>query len=41
MLMPYYIASLNIEATYFQRRGQRAPFEGLCFVDTLDLDVGQ
>ena len=41
MLMPYYIASLNIEATYYQRRGQRAPFEGLCFVDTLDLDVGQ
>jgi len=41
MLMPYYIASLNIEATYFQRRGQRAHFEGLCFVDTLDLDVGQ
>jgi predicted helicase len=39
MLMPYYIASLNIEATYFQARGARAPFEGLCFVDTLDLDV--
>jgi len=41
MLMPYYIASLNIEATYFQKRGQRLSFEGLCFVDTLDLDVGQ
>jgi predicted helicase len=40
MLMPYYIASLNIEATYFQRRGQRQAFEGMCFVDTLDLQVG-
>ena len=37
MLMPYYIASLNIEHEYFQLTGRAQPFEGLCFVDTLDL----
>jgi predicted helicase len=37
MLLPYYIASLNIEHAYYERTGQYEPFEGLCFVDTLDL----
>ena len=37
MLMPYYIASLNIEHEYYQLTGRAVPFEGLCFVDTLDL----
>jgi len=37
MLMPYYIASLNIETTYGQRAGVYRPFEGLAFADTLDL----
>ncbi|HPT27228.1 MAG TPA: N-6 DNA methylase, partial [Bryobacteraceae bacterium] len=37
MLMPYYIASLNIEHAYWERMGERRPFEGLCFVDTLDM----
>ena len=37
MLMPYYIASLNIEHAYFEATGQRRPFDGLCFVDTLDM----
>ena len=37
MLMPYYIASLNIEREYFELTGKYEPFEGLCFVDTLDL----
>lgn len=37
MLLPYYIASLNIEHAYFERTGRYEPFEGLCFVDTLDL----
>ena len=40
MLMPYYIASLNIEHEYHQRSGRYEPFEGLCFVDTLDLAEG-
>ena len=41
MLMPYYIASLNIEHEYFELTGKREAFEGLCFVDTLDLARGR
>jgi predicted helicase len=42
MLMPYYIASLNIEHAYHERTGRYDPFDGLCFTDTLDLaDVPQ
>jgi predicted helicase len=41
MLLPYYIASLNIEHAYFERTGRYEPFEGLCFVDTLDLAEGE
>jgi len=37
MLMPYYIASLNLENIYYEQEKQYLPFEGLCFVDTLDL----
>ena len=37
MLLPYYIAALNIEHAYFEQTGRYEPFEGLCFVDTLDL----
>jgi predicted helicase len=37
MLLPYYIAALNIEHTYYERTGEYEAFEGLCFVDTLDL----
>ncbi|MBZ0279565.1 MAG: N-6 DNA methylase [Anaerolineae bacterium] len=37
MLLPYYIASLNIEHTYYDLAKRYDPFEGLCFVDTLDL----
>lgn len=37
MLLPYYIAALNIEHAYFERAGAYEPFEGLCFVDSLDL----
>jgi predicted helicase len=37
MLMPYYIAALNIEHAYCEKTGEYEPFEGLCFVDTLDL----
>jgi predicted helicase len=37
MLMPYYIAALNIEHAYLELSGQYEPFDGLCFVDTLDL----
>ncbi|MBO0698003.1 MAG: N-6 DNA methylase [Zavarzinella sp.] len=37
MLLPYYIAALNIEHAYYERTGTYEPFEGLCFVDTLDM----
>ena len=37
MLLPYYIAALNIEHAYYDITGEYEPFEGLCFVDTLDL----
>ncbi|MCL5103936.1 MAG: N-6 DNA methylase [Armatimonadetes bacterium] len=37
MLLPYYIASLNIEHEYFRLTDEYAPFEGICFTDTLDL----
>jgi predicted helicase len=37
MLMAYYIAALNIEHAYYDITQDYEPFEGLCFVDTLDL----
>ncbi|MEO8613303.1 MAG: type ISP restriction/modification enzyme, partial [Chloroflexota bacterium] len=37
MLMPYYIASLNIEHEYYALTGKYETFEGVCFVDTLDM----
>ena len=37
MLLPYYIACLNIEHEYFQRTGEYLPFEGICLVDTFEL----
>ena len=36
MLLPYYIASLNIEHAYFGRTGSYEPFPHICFVDTFD-----
>ena len=41
MLLPYYIAALNIEHAYFELTGNYEPFEGLCFVDTLDMAEAQ
>jgi predicted helicase len=35
-ILPYYVANLNIEATYHAITGQFAEFPGLVFVDTLD-----
>lgn len=35
-ILPYYVANLNIEATYAAVTGQFAEFPNLCFVDTLD-----
>ncbi len=36
MLLPYYIASMNIEHAYMERMGEYASFEGICLVDTFD-----
>src|SRR6266487_4441804 len=41
MLLPYYIASLNIEHAYYDLTGEYEPFEGICFTDTLDLAESQ
>ncbi len=38
MLLPYYIASLNIEHEYYERMNDYLPFEGICFADTLNLE---
>ena len=35
-ILPYYIASLNIEYTYQQKMGKYEPFDNIVFVDTLD-----
>src|SRR5450759_3359345 len=37
MLMAYYIAALNIEHAYYEITATYDSFEGLCFVDTLDI----
>ncbi len=37
MLLAYYIAALNIEHAYYEMTETYEPFEGLCFVDTLDI----
>ncbi len=37
MLLPYYIASLNIEHEYYSLTETYQPFTGICFVDTFQL----
>jgi predicted helicase len=42
MLLPYYVASMNIEHEHYDITGAYAPFEGICLVDTFDvLDEGE
>ena len=38
MLLPYYIASLNIEHAYYERMGTYEPFQGVCLVDTFEAE---
>ena len=40
MLLPYYIACMNIEHEFYESTGQYRPFEGLCLVDTFELAEG-
>ncbi len=37
MLLPYYIASMNIEHAYLELAGEYRPFPGICLVDTFEL----
>ena len=37
MLLPYYIASLNIEHEFYNATNRYIPYEGLCLVDTFEL----
>jgi len=39
-ILPYYVANLNIEATYAAITGEYKEFPNLCFVDTLDNTYG-
>ncbi|HMC30687.1 MAG TPA: N-6 DNA methylase, partial [Candidatus Angelobacter sp.] len=42
MLLPYYIASMNIEHAYIEATDEYKPFEGICLVDTFELaEAGQ
>jgi predicted helicase len=36
MLLPYYIASINIEHEFYEAAGRYQPFEGICLVDTFE-----
>jgi predicted helicase len=37
MLLPYYVASMNIEHAFHDITGHYEPFEGICLVDTFEL----
>jgi len=37
MLLPYYIASMNIEHEYYEATGKYEAFEGICLVDTFEM----
>ncbi|MGD1085480.1 MAG: type ISP restriction/modification enzyme, partial [Verrucomicrobiota bacterium] len=41
MLLPYYVASMNIEHAYVEATGQYEPFEGICLVDTFQTINGK
>ena len=37
MLLPYYIANLNIEHEFYTATNRYVPYEGLCLVDTFEV----
>jgi predicted helicase len=41
MLLPYYIASMNIEHDYYELTGRYQPFDGISLVDTFELAEGR
>jgi predicted helicase len=36
MLLPYYVAAMNIEHTFYEQSGHYEPFPGICLVDTFE-----
>lgn len=36
MLLPYYVASMNVEHAFWEATGAYEPFEGICLVDTFE-----
>ena len=41
MLLPYYIASMNIEHQFYTATNRYMPYEGICLVDTFEMAEGQ
>lgn len=41
ILLPYYIASMNIEHAYYELTGMYQSFQGVCLVDTFELAEGK
>ncbi|MFC2000028.1 type ISP restriction/modification enzyme [Chloroflexota bacterium] len=41
MLLPYYIASMNIEHEFYELVGSYQPFDAICLVDTFELAEGK
>ena len=41
MLLPYYVASLNVEHAYLDKTGAYAPFDGIVLVDTFEMVEGK
>ena len=41
MLLPYYIASMNIEHEFYTATNRYMPYEGICLVDTFEMAEGQ
>ncbi len=41
MLLPYYIASMNIEHEFYEATGKYESFEGICLVDTFGTAEGE
>ncbi len=37
MLLPYYIANLNIEQQFYTATNRYAPYEGICLIDTFEV----
>lgn len=41
MLLPYYIAAMNIEHEFLDLMGKYQPYEGICLADTFELTEGK